>query len=399
MKMTSSTLLAVTGTAGVVAAQAVLLGVPARATPGVYLVTSIQALSRAPDAVRYAVTLRPAGGVARAVTLVLSTRRPATWTTAASTCLVSRDRTALACDLGDVRESETRTLRMTARPGPKGPPVVPVVLRAGAANAPSVIASLDAARTTGMRLTKAAEEPSPGPSSLGPSSPEPAADLASSAPDASPDASPDAQSPAADPSTDQSPPIASPSAEPGPLVSPGVPSPEVRSDAARSSWSGAHRPARPHVPAAAHTRPPTTPHAPTIPPVALEPEAPAGAPAAPIPAAPITGGPMPGGLLGGPPGAPTPATLPQIAPQAGAPTAPKASPGQGISELDTLSPAGAMQAGRRSWATLIAIAVVTEAGLLWLVAGLTVLRRRRPGTAGRRVRVRSRWPLLSRLLP
>jgi hypothetical protein len=94
---------------------------------------------------------------------------------------------------------------------------------------------------------------------------------------------------------------------------------------------------------------------------------------------------------------PTPATLPQIAPQAGVQAVPKASPGQGVSELNTLSPAGAMQAGRKSWATLIGIAVVTEAGLLWLITGLTVLRRTRPGTAARRARWRG--ALLSRLLP
>lgn len=392
MKMTSSTLLTVTGTAGVVVAQAFLA--PAPATPGVHLVTSIQALSHAPDAVRYAVTVRPAGGAARAVTLVLSTRRPAAWTTAAPTCLTSGDRTALACDLGDVRESETRTLRVTARPGPHGPPVVPVALRAGAANAPSVTASLDAARTTSMRLTKAVDEPSPEPSS-----PEPAAELASSVPDSSPGA----QSPAASPSTDQSPPLESPSAEPGPLVSPGVPSPQIRSDAARPSWSGAHRPPRPHTPAsptgAAHGSPPSPPHAPIIPHVGLEPQAPAGAPAVPIPGGPVPGGGLiPGGPPGVSPGAPTPATLPQIAPRAGAQTVAKASPGQGTSELDMVSPASALQAGRRSWATLIAIAVVTEAGLLWLVAGFTVLRRRRPGAAG--VRVRTRWrPRVSRLLP
>jgi hypothetical protein len=402
MKMTSSTLLAVTGTVGVVVAQAFLA--PAPATPGVHLVTSIQALSHAPDAVRYAVTVRPAGGAARAVTLVLSTRRPATWTTAAPTCMTSGDRTALACDLGDVRESETRTLRVTARPGPHGPPVVPVVLRAGAANAPSVTASLDAARTTSMRLTKAADEPSPGPSS-----PEPAAALASSAPDSSPDAQSPAAPPSTDPpttappSTDRSPPIESPSAEPGPLVSPGDPSPGIRSDAARPSWSGAHRPPRPHALAsptgATHGRSPSPPHAPIIPHAGLKPEAPAGAPAVPIPGGPIPGGGLvPGGPLGGSPGAPAPATLPQLAPRAGVQTVAKASPGQGTSQLDMVSPSGALQAGRRSWATLIAIAVVTEAGLLWLVAGFTVLRRRRPGAAG--ARVRTRWrPRLSRLLP
>jgi hypothetical protein len=53
------------------------------------------------------------------------------------------------------------------------------------------------------------------------------------------------------------------------------------------------------------------------------------------------------------------------------------SPSEGISELTTLAPAGALRAGRTSWATVIAVAITTEAGLLWLVAGLTVWRRRR----------------------
>jgi hypothetical protein len=58
-----------------------------------------------------------------------------------------------------------------------------------------------------------------------------------------------------------------------------------------------------------------------------------------------------------------------------------------------------MQAGRTSWATLVAIAVVTEAGLLWLVAGLTVMRRRRVGAVSRRSGRRSLRPLLSRIRP
>ncbi|MCW2948649.1 MAG: hypothetical protein JWR24_5366 [Actinoallomurus sp.] len=73
------------------------------------------------------------------------------------------------------------------------------------------------------------------------------------------------------------------------------------------------------------------------------------------------------------PGGSPPPTLPQIAPE----PSPQASPSEGISELTTLAPAGAMRAGRTSWATIIAIAIVAEAGLLWLVAGLTVWRRKR----------------------
>jgi hypothetical protein len=55
-----------------------------------------------------------------------------------------------------------------------------------------------------------------------------------------------------------------------------------------------------------------------------------------------------------------------------------------------------MRAGRTSWATLVAIAAVTEAGLLWLVAGLTVMRRRRAVPASPRSGRRSHRPLLSR---
>ncbi|MGH3381004.1 MAG: hypothetical protein ACRDP6_40345, partial [Actinoallomurus sp.] len=78
---------------------------------------------------------------------------------------------------------------------------------------------------------------------------------------------------------------------------------------------------------------------------------------------------IPGGPAVPLPGASAPAALPQIAG--------KPSRDEGVSELNTVSPAGAMQEGRASWATLIAVAIVTEAGLLWLVAGLTVLRRKR----------------------
>jgi hypothetical protein len=86
--------------------------------------------------------------------------------------------------------------------------------------------------------------------------------------------------------------------------------------------------------------------------------------------------------------------VPQIAPH----TSPQASAGTGISELRTLTPAGAMQAGRTSWATVIAVAVVAEAGLLWLVAGLMLRRRRRTPKSGLHRRVRSSRLLFSRLL-
>jgi hypothetical protein len=124
------------------------------------------------------------------------------------------------------------------------------------------------------------------------------------------------------------------------------------------------------------------PLSPIIPHVPIVPDLPgAAAPASPPPGLPAV--PLPG--------ASPPAALPQIA------TRP--SPGEGVSELHMMSPAGAMQAGRASWATVIAVAVVTEAGMLWLVAGFTVWRRRRQGTTGRRSRARSPRPLGSRSIP
>jgi hypothetical protein len=124
-------------------------------------------------------------------------------------------------------------------------------------------------------------------------------------------------------------------------------------------------------------RPPAVPHIPAVPQL-------------PVPPAVIPPVPRPKSPLGGPPPlAPSPA-LPQLAPHA--------SPGSGISELDTLSPAGAMQAGRTSWATLVAIAVTAEAGLLWLIAGFTVWRRRTT-KGGQRLRALSPRLIFSRLIP
>jgi hypothetical protein len=399
MNTTSGTLLAATA----LLAQP-LAGAPARAAGGVHLATSIQTLSRTADAVRFAVTVRPAGGPAHRVTLAITTRRPATWTAAVPECLMSRDRTALACDLGDVRAAETRTLRMTARPGPNGPAVVPVVVRAGAANAPSVISSLDGAGPAALRLAKRtsgrpSDDPPPADAAADPSS---TASAPVTEPSAGPSSRPSVEpsvEPQADPSAGPPPQVESAAAEPDPSASVGVPAPPRPPSGA----GGPKRPpshAKPAVPhAATHGRPHAAPPAPAALPVpeaplpapgALAPGAGAGAPAAPAPGGPLAGpaGPVPGAPV---PGTPAPPALPQIAPQAGAP---KAAPGRGVSELDTLSPAGAMEEGQRSWTTLVAIGVVTEAGLLWLVAGLTVLRRRRPGENARRTRLRR--PVISR---
>jgi hypothetical protein len=371
MKVISRTLLTLaTGAAGV-------LTMPALGTadPGVHLVTSIEALSHAPDGVRYVVTVRPVGGPAHATTLVLSTRRPAVWTAAVPDCLSSEDRTALACDLGDVRESEPRTLHLTARPGDQGPAEVPVIAQAGAANAPSVMSSLGVARPAVMRLKgKSAGEPPL-------ASPDPSQEPSASA---SPDESPPVESP----------PVESPSAAPSEsevVQSPDSPAPAVVRPPGAAPTPFA-RPRAPHrVPAArppapARVHPPAVPRAPVIPHMPI-------APVAPVPPAEVPAGPPPNGPLGGP-AAPLPIVspvLPQIAPHP--------SPGSGISELDTLSPAGAMQAGRTSWATLIAIAVVAEAGLLWLIAGFTVWRRKRMPKGGVRLRALSRRLIFSRLIP
>ncbi|MFB9839781.1 hypothetical protein, partial [Actinoallomurus acaciae] len=135
MKVTPGTLLTTTmGTAGALIGPALLGSAAAVATPAVHLVTSIQTLARAPEGIRYAVSVRSVGGTARAATLVLSTFGPASWTAVAPGCLSSADRTALACDLGDLSPQGTRTLRFTARPGQGGSTQVPVVAQAGAVN-------------------------------------------------------------------------------------------------------------------------------------------------------------------------------------------------------------------------------------------------------------------------
>ncbi|MGI5224160.1 hypothetical protein [Actinoallomurus sp. CA-142502] len=370
MKVTSGTLLAT----AVLATTGGTFG-PARfaavAAPAVHLVTSIQTLSRAPEGTRYAVSVRPVGGTARAATLVLSTFAPAAWAAAAPGCLSSADRTAMACDLGDLSPQRGRTLHVTARPGPGGPAQVPVVAQAGAANAPSVIASLGVAHPAAFRMVRRVRAPDPSSSPGTDASPEP---WTSPAPAASP--------------------ALAPSPEPSPSFSTAPVSPEAAPWSAVAVPPRRARPPRPaakppHRPTASATPSPAPPQAgpapmagaPAIPQVSVSPEASASSAANP----PLGGPPLPLPTISA-----TPST-PRIAP---------GNPHEGVSQLDTLSPAGAMQAGRTSWATLIAIAVVTEAGLLWLVAGLTVMRRRRAlGASSRRSGRRALRPLVSRIRP
>jgi hypothetical protein len=439
MKVKSSTLLATTmAAAGVMTSPALFGGAPAQAVADIHLLTSIRVLSRAPDAFRYAVTVRPVGGPARAATLIANTRRPAAWTVATPACLPSADRTALACDLGDMREQETRTLNLTARPG--GPAAMPVIVQVGAANALSVTASLGAAHPTTLRLVRSKRattgEPPPGTAPSVPAgeltSQEPSPEAQSSAAGFSPELSPPAGvsppvgSSSAGPATSE--PVASEPAmaetaiaEPGisETATPDAAKPEV--GALATSSRAAHQPKPGHQrvrpttsagpePAAPHAAPhPGTigaPHGPIIPHVPVGPDLPggAGAPPAPVATTPAAGAPAGGAPMGGPPpggapmggpvplpGASAPAVLPRIAP--------KTVPGEGVSELSTLSPAGAMRAGRTSWATLVAIAVVSEAGLLWLVAGFAVMRRRRRTPGVRGPRRQSPWPLISKILP
>jgi len=371
MKVLSRTLL----TSATMAAGVMTLPALGTAAADVHLVTSVEIVSHAPDGVRYVVTVRPVGGPAHVTTLVLSTRRPAAWRAGAAGCLPSADRTALACDLGDVRESEPRTLHVIAEPGGQSPTGVPVTVQARAANAPSVTSSLGAARPAAARLGgKAADEPPA-------ASPEPSA-----RPSEEPSASESASAPAS----------AEPSGEPsaGPAESEVVQSPDGRSAAAvrppgRSPTPSA-RPRAPHPAAAARpSRPPVPGHPAAVPPAPVIPHM----PVVPAPPAEVPAVPPPNGPLGGP-ALPLPAASPAL-PQ----LAPHASPGSGISQLEPLSPAGAMQAGRTSWATLIAVAVVAEAGLLWVITGFTVWRRKRVPRSGPRLRGRSRRLTFSRQLP
>lgn len=388
MKVTPGTLLAtMMGTAGALIGPALLGSATAIATPAVHLMTSIQTLARAPEGTRYAVSVRSVGGTAHTATLVLTTFGPAAWTAAAPGCLSSADHTALACELGDLSPQRARTLRVTARPGPGGSTQVPVIAQASAVDAPPVVASLGVAHPAALRMVRHVGEPVPS------SSPGTEA----------------AQEPQTFPAPEVSGPAgASPEPSPSFSAAPAVPvSPE-----AQTPWSAAAepprrvRPARParkpaprpaHPPAASATPSPaaapqagTTPEAgaPAVPQVSVGPDA-SATPAAPAAVPPAAIPPLGGPALPLPTIGASPAT-PSIAPRTSR---------DGVSQLDTLSPAGAMQAGRTSWATLVAIAVVTEAGLLWLVAGLTVMRRRRVGPASRRPGRLSSMPLLSRIRP
>ncbi|GLY86443.1 hypothetical protein [Actinoallomurus iriomotensis] len=387
MKVTSGTLLAtaVLATTGGTFGPARFGGAAAVAAPAVHLVTSIQTLSRAPEGTRYAVSVRPVGGTARAATLVLSTFGPAAWTAAAPGCLFSADRTAMACDLGDLSPQRGRTLHVTARPGPGGPAQVPVVAQAGAANAPSVIASLGVAHPAAFRMVRRVRAPDPSSSPGTDASPEPwtsPAPAASPALEASPEPSPSFSTAPVSP-------------EAAPWSAAAVPSRRARP--ARPAAKPPHRPATPatHSPAPSQAPSQAGPApmagAPAIPQVSVSPETSASSAANP----PLGGPPLGGPPLGGPA-----LPLPTISATPSTPRIAPGNPHEGVSQLDTLSPAGAMQAGRTSWATLIAIAVVTEAGLLWLVAGLTVMRRRRAlGASSRRSGRRALRPLLSRIRP
>jgi len=358
------------------------------------------------------VTVRPVGGAAHAATLVLGTRRPAVWTAVAPGCLSSGDRTAVACDLGDLHESEPRTLRLVGRPGASGPAGVPVVARATADNVPAVSASLGAVRPAALRAggrpsggdspapdagqSPSAESPPAGspagsPAAKSPAGESPAGEspAAQAVPDGSPPAGSPAAEPAAQPSESEAGPPASHAVRPlgGPARSAGHarPAPHRASAAAAAPSAAPEASAGPKPsPATGHGLPhaPTIPHAPAVPDVPGVPGAEGAAPPLPI---------IPGGPAVPLPGASASAALPQIAG--------KPSRDEGVSELNTVSPAGAMQAGRASWATLIAVAIVTEAGLLWLVAGLTVWRRKRVRKTAPRHRARSPHLRTSRPLP
>jgi hypothetical protein len=362
MRVTRRTLSAVAGIA------IALLTTPASASPLVRLVASIRPLAPEAGLVRYAVTVRPEGGTAREASLVLGTLSPAAWGTPVQGCLANSERTAMVCDLGNLPAGEDRTLILAARTG--GAPV-PIVAEAAAANAPrpAIVTSPDTSPQT--------DESPPA------QSPEPSAE------------------PSQQPEPTMSPEVVRPS--PGGAAS-GDPSPDLVRPHVTQRTVGAVRPTVKHgvspasgvrirkgPPAGAgagHRRgAPVTPHKhvhPTVPAPAAAPPVPPEAPPLPI---------VPGGSAGGP-GATAP-DLPQLAaPQMTS----SPSPNSGISELTTLSPAGAMQAGRASWATLIAIAVVAEAGLLWLATGLTVLRRKRTREGGvHRLRT-PLWPRMSKIL-
>lgn len=151
------------------------------------------------------------------------------------------------------------------------------------------------------------------------------------------------------------------------------------------------RPRPSHPPRAVVHRPPTvadpaipaepmTPMRPDpVPPESgMQPAAPAApaAPAQPAAPAPVPPGPVQPGTPPTLPAASPSAALPQVAAEQASPSPkPPTARGAETTELTMLTPTGAMAAGKRSWATVVAVAVAGEAMLLWLAASLRMWRR------------------------
>jgi hypothetical protein len=202
------------------------LTVPAAPVRDVRVDTSIQVAAVTPGAVEYAVTVRPIGGPAIGVRLVLTTVEPAAWKRPPRGCAADGSTTVLRCDLGDL--TTARMLRVRVRTGGSFPAEPPVTVATSAANASErSVVELRTVQPPAVAARLTRPVPAPAVSSGAAPEPSPSASAVPSVPAASPaGGSPMAESPEVSSQPSMSPGVAapvSPSAQATAGASPSVP--------------------------------------------------------------------------------------------------------------------------------------------------------------------------------
>ncbi|GAA2609946.1 hypothetical protein GCM10010411_50420 [Actinomadura fulvescens] len=307
----------------------------------------------------YEVEVRTSGGVARAASLRLIAQRPLVWAVHPAGCVSGRAGHRLRCSLGDVARSERLLVGVRYPAATRSRRVPRIVAVAGAAN-----------------VTREAT-------------------LAVKVPSGSVTRRPDRGKPPAAPDPSKAP---GRKGGPGPSGSPGATA-ETGSGTAGASAStrpgqGSNRKApnrkvpKMKLPSLKPARPPSQ-HRPERPPAApLNPVVPAPqlpAPQFPVPQAPpLPAMPAPSGAAERVPQmgtAPRPGVLPMPSPSV-LPSLPAPAPAQtagraaDAAQLTMISPSGSEEREGTSWTVVLGMVLVGEVALLWLVACLSVLRRR-----------------------
>lgn len=170
MKAVSRTVLTAVGTAAMTvpalawqvplpesAVPASAFTVPAAPVRDVRVDASVLVAAVTPEAVEYAVTVRPVGGPAIGVRLVLTTAEPAAWQRPAAGCASDGSTTVLRCDLGDLPAA--RTLRLRVRTGGAEPPVTVETSAANTSEHSVVELRTVQPPATAARLTRPASAP------------------------------------------------------------------------------------------------------------------------------------------------------------------------------------------------------------------------------------------------